>query len=163
MVANPVPFLANFFLYHSEKRWIGKIRKTDLRHARWFADVFCFIDDLAVVNESGEFERSYKDIYPPELELKKGKNTTQDESFLDLYLNIRGRQFSTRLFDKRDDHPFSIARISYLLSNILLKIFYSSFGAELLGIVRTTTISSAFKASLNLLINRIVKQSDKSK
>ena len=58
--------------------------RTDLRRARRFTYVFCFIDDLAVGNDVGEFKRSYEDIYPATLELKKENNTTQEGSFLDL-------------------------------------------------------------------------------
>ena len=36
--------------------------RTDLRRARRFTYVFCFIDDLAVRNDGGEFKRSYEDI-----------------------------------------------------------------------------------------------------
>ena len=49
------------------------------------------------------------------------------------------------------------------LSNILLKNFYSSFGAEILGISRTATITALFKALSNLLINRFMKHGGKSK
>ena len=51
----------------------------------------------------------------------------------------------------------------YLSSNIPSKMFYSSFGAEKLRIARTTTTSHAFKVSLKLLINRLIKQVHKFK
>ena len=61
-----------------------------------------------------------------------------------------------------DDFPFLIVRIAYLSSNILLKIFYSSLGVEILQIAGTTTTSDAFKTSSKLLINRLIKQVGKS-
>lgn len=63
----------------------------------------CFTDDLAVLNNSSEFETSYKDMYPSELELKKESNATQEGSFLDIYLKVSARQLSTKLLDKRDN------------------------------------------------------------
>ena len=46
------------------------------------------------MSNGDEFDSSYKDIYPPELELKKQNNTTPGGSFLDLYLKVNGRLFS---------------------------------------------------------------------
>ena len=39
--------------------------------ARNFENVFRYIHDLLAINDNGEFERSYRNIYPPELALKK--------------------------------------------------------------------------------------------
>ena len=39
--------------------------------ARGFGNIFRFIDDLTAVNNCGKFERSFHNIYPPELELKR--------------------------------------------------------------------------------------------
>ena len=69
---NQLVFFADLFLYnYKNRRQIRKIHKTDLRSARWFANVFRFIDDLAVFNGGVEFERNYNDIYPLELELER--------------------------------------------------------------------------------------------
>ena len=38
---------------------------------RKFKNTFRFIDDLIMVNDSGEFEKLFKEIYPPMLTLKK--------------------------------------------------------------------------------------------
>ena len=54
-------------------------------------------------------------------------------------------------------------RMPYLLGSIPLKIFYSSFGAEILGIARKTNTSDASKASFKLLISRLKKQDSKPK
>ena len=70
---DPSPFLTTYLFII---RWINKIKGTDLSFARQFANVFHFIDYLAVFSDGGEFERSYKDLYPPELEIKKKSNPT---------------------------------------------------------------------------------------
>ena len=63
MGSDPAPFFANLFLFHYESKWIKKMKES--------ANMFRFIDDLTALNDGGEFERSFKEIYPPELVLKK--------------------------------------------------------------------------------------------
>lgn len=48
-----------------------KLKKSDIRCTRDLLIFFWFIDDLATINNGGEFERSYREIYAPEFELKK--------------------------------------------------------------------------------------------
>lgn len=42
-----------------------------IRTKRKFANTFRFIDDLAVLNDGGEFERNFRKTFPRELELEK--------------------------------------------------------------------------------------------
>ena len=102
--------------------------------------LFRFIDEFAAVNNDCKFEGSYKEIYPPELELKKENSGVTEGSFLDHVIKIEGNRFSINLFDKRDAFPFSIVRMPSLCSNILSKVFYATNGSEILRIVGVTTI-----------------------
>lgn len=52
-------------------KWIRKIKKTDIRRARRFSNTFRFVNDLKVLSDDGDFERSFKKINSPELELQK--------------------------------------------------------------------------------------------
>ena len=52
-----------------------------------------FLDDFTVLNDGSEFERSFKKIYPPELELKKKNDIKTKGSFLDLGIKIRDNRF----------------------------------------------------------------------
>lgn len=56
-----------------------------------------FIDDLTTLNDSGEFERSFKEIYPPELVLNKENLSNNERSFLDLLIKVENNQFSMQL------------------------------------------------------------------
>ena len=56
-----------------------------------------FIDDLTTLNDSGEFERSFKEIYPPELALNKENLSNNERSFLDLLIKVENNQFSMQL------------------------------------------------------------------
>ena len=44
-----------------------------------------------------------------------------------------------QLYDKRDDFPFSLARMPHIASNIPSKMFYPAFGSEIFQAVCTTS------------------------
>ena len=53
-----------FFL---EDNFMKSLKFSNIARARRFSYIYRFIDDLNSINDYGEFERCYKDIYPPEL------------------------------------------------------------------------------------------------
>ena len=65
--------------------------KSNLKKARKFVSTFCFEYDLCVINdkvrEKSEFEKILKEIYSPELVLKKENTSFLRASFLDLEIN----------------------------------------------------------------------------
>ena len=60
-----------------------KNKKNDIQRARRFANNFRLIDDLTVLNDGGEFE-IFKEICPPQLELKKENDINTECSFSDI-------------------------------------------------------------------------------
>ena len=158
MGSDPEPFMANLFLYYFEDKWMRKTKRKDLILARQFGNVFRFIDDLAAINDGGEFENVFQDIYPPELELKQENHNNTEASFLDLDIKIENNKFVLGLYDKRDYFPFSIVRMPFLCSNMPSKIFYSSLGAEILRIGRTTNNVKMFEPSSKKVTARMRKQ-----
>ena len=158
MGSDPAPFFANLFLYFYESKWINKIKKESLYRARRFTNTFRFIDDLDAMNDCGEFEKCFKDIYPQELELKKENNGNKQATFLDLDISVNDNKFEIKLFDKRDAFPFSIVRMPFYSSNIPSSIFYASIGAETLRICRATTNIDHFTSSVKIFIARMMKQ-----
>ena len=103
MRSDSAPLIVNLFLCYYESKCIRKIKKVELNRAREFAR---FIHDLTALNDGAKFHRSYKEIYPPELELKTEIIGKAGESFLDLYTNIEGNIFSMKLFGKIDAFTF---------------------------------------------------------
>ena len=95
-------FFANLFLYYYESRWMNELKKKDLIRARKLCYIFRFIDDLNAINDAGEFEKHFQDMYPEELELGKENSSNLEASFLDLDLKIKDGRFQVGLFDKRD-------------------------------------------------------------
>lgn len=63
------------------------------KKARRFANTFRSIDDLTVLNSGGKLERSFRKIYPSELQLKKKSDINIGTSFLDLRIKVRDNRF----------------------------------------------------------------------
>ena len=117
MGSDPAPFMANLFLYYFESNWINNLKKESLQRARRFLHTFRFIDDLLTINDHGEFSNSFEEIYPPELQLNLEHSGNQ-VSFLDLQITKENSNLNTKLFDQRDEFPFSIVRLPFYSSNI---------------------------------------------
>ena len=95
---DPAPFWANLYLSNHECKFMKKLIKNNIARAKKFHGTFRFIDDLCALNNGGEFEKSYKEIYPKELDLKlefSGNHGT----FLDLDLKINNGKIISTLFD----------------------------------------------------------------
>ena len=158
MGSDPAPYFANLFLYRYESRWLTKMKKENNVLARKFGRVFRYIDDLLAINDGGEFERHYSEIYPSELELKKENVVNTETNFLELNIQLENRLFNTKLYDKRDAFGFSISRLPYKESNIPQQMFYASASAETLRICRATSNLDDATVSAKALISRMIKQ-----
>ena len=160
MGSDPAPFMANLFLYYYENKWVRNLKKENLMKARKFSHTFRFIDDLIAINDNDQFLHSFKEIYPEELQLNL-ENSGEHVTFLDLDLTKNDRQLDMKLFDKRDDFPFSIVRLPFASSNIPTSMFYSSVGAEILRIGRVSSSVENFVSSSRILSKRVLIQDAK--
>ena len=113
---------------------------------------------MSALNDNSGFERCYKEIYPPELELKKENVDIHNASFLDLDISIADNKFVPKLYDKCDAFPFSIVRMLFFSSNIPSRIFYAALGGELLRIAHCTTDETTFLNNSIKLIDRMSLQ-----
>ena len=157
MGINPAPFWANLYLHKYELNYIkGKIKK-DKKQAYLFNNNKRFIDDMICINDMGEFEKEFKNIYPESLVLNC-EHSGMEATFLDLHIEIEQNTFSYKLFDKRDSYAFKIVRMPYISSNIPNRIFYATFTSELLRIARTSSKEKDFTDKSNLLIRRMRAQ-----
>ena len=158
MGIDPAPFWANLFLYTFEKEYMTNlIEKVKARH---FHGTKRFIDDLCALNDGDEFGKSYREIYPEELELKV-EHHGHHASFLSLDINIIDDRFVYKLYDKRDAFPFFIVRMPHLQSNIPKNIFYSALIGEILRIARSTMLLEDFIPKAKDLIDRMISQGAK--
>ena len=157
MGIDPAPFWANLFLSSYESDFMNSLIREDKVKALHYHGSFRFIDDKCCINGSGEFGKSFTNIYPPSLELKREHNGSH-ATFLDLEINIVDDIFVYKLYDKRDDFPFFIIRMPYLCSDSPSYIFYGTFLSEFLRISRCTLLFDDFVSKASALFNRMVTQ-----
>ena len=81
-----------------------------------------------------------------------------EATFYDLEVNVSDRMFDYKLYDKRDAFNFSIVRFPYKESNIPIKMFHSTIGAEILRICRASSSYTSFIQSSFPFISRMMKQ-----
>ena len=86
--------------------------KQDRQLAKRFSNLFRYIDDLLTLNNP-TFKEAIRNIYPPQLELKRTTETESRLSYLDIELTIVDRKFTTAVFDKRDRFDFHIVNFPY--------------------------------------------------
>ena len=160
MGIDPAPFWANLFLYVYECNYMSNLVQTDRSKSRLFFLIRRFIDDLCAINDDGEFGRVFREIYPPELELKL-EHSGQMATFLNLHIQIMDGKFVYKLFDKRNDFPFSIVRMPHRESNIPESIFYSALAGEFLRISRSSMLQDDLVSSSRELVSRMKRKEEK--
>ena len=146
MGSDPAPFFAKLFLYYYESRWTNELKKKDLIRARKLCNIFRFIDDLNAINDAGEFEKHFQDIYPEELELGKENSSNIEASFFRFGHKGQGLKV-----------PSGPLRMPYRSSNIPSNMFYSSIGAETLRIARASNNPDCSSLSIKPLVIRMIK------
>ena len=157
MGIDPAPFWANLYLYKYESDFISDLIKNDKVKAYRYKHSVRFIDDECNLNDGGEFNRSYQDIYPQVLQLKC-EHTGSHANFLDLDITIVDGVFEYKLYDKRDDYPFFIIRMPDLRGNIPSYIFYGSILSEVVRIARCTLKYIDFVPKISDLFSRMKNQ-----
>ena len=157
MGIDPAPFWANLHLYSYECSFITGLMSSDKGRAMKFRYATRFIDDECNLNDDGEFGRSFRQIYPNNLELKCEHEGTH-ATFLQLDITIRDGIAIYKLFDKRDNFPFFIVRMPDLGGNIPSHVFYGSVMSEFLRIARSTLLYSDFLPVARSLFMRMLNQ-----
>ena len=160
MGIDPAPFWANLYLYWYENKFMTKTIKENKFRAMRYHGSSRFIDDMCCINDSNDFEKSFKQIYPPSMELKI-EHHGQHATFLDLEIDIRQGIFVYKLYDKRDAFPFFIVRMPDLTGNIPSSMFYGSILSEFLRIARTTLYINEFSHRASELVSRMCNQGGK--
>ena len=133
----------------------NELKKNDLIKARKLCNIFRFIDDLNSINDGGEFESNYSNIYPEELQLGEGNTDKHEASFLDLNIKIKDGKFHFGFFGKTDLFHFSNIRMPDKSSNVPSRIVYSAIGGESLRRVRANNNPASFSTAIKSPIGGI--------
>ena len=162
MGIDPAPFWANIYLYSYESKYMTDLTKNNSSKenkilAKKFHATSRFIDDLLALNDGGEFGKVHKKIYSKEMHLKK-EHSGKHATYMELDISIVNKIFVYKLFDKRDDFPFSIVKMPYLSSNIPYNIFYNTISSEILRIARCSLFYSDFLDKARTLCDRMKRQ-----
>ena len=136
MATDCASLLANLScFYFYEYRYIMR-NKNNIYMARRFINTMRYIDDLLVMNLIRQF-RTY--LHPFELQLQKAPIHTPTKT----YHGTMEHNYSTTLYDKRDDYCFDIVNFPYMSSNISSK---PACGVCVSQLVRIGRICSSYGA-----------------
>ena len=70
MASNPTSCFKSFCLFSCRKMSKENNKRLKTERKKRFANTFRYTDDLEMLSDDGEFERSLRETYHPELELK---------------------------------------------------------------------------------------------
>ncbi len=159
MGTNCAPLLADLFLYSYESEFLDQLIRNKKRYlASKFNLTFRYIDDLISFNNP-KFGYYLKDIYPKELEIKPTSVSKHQSHYLDLTFTRDSENIlSTKLYDKRDDFPFTIVNFPFLSSNIPSSPAYGVYISQLIRYTRCCSHYDDFNARHKTLIARLVSQ-----
>lgn len=122
-----------------------------IRRIRRLANTFRFIDELTVLNDSGEFERSFREI-PSGLKLKEDNDVDIIGSFLDLAIKKIDNKFFVSLY--ANEMIFLFLLLECLIYEIIFLLTYFTLFLEE-KLARTTSSSNEFTTSSRALLNHL--------
>ena len=157
MGTNFVSLLSDLFYTHVG--WISSkklVKEKKIHEARAFNFTYMYINDVLSSNNS-IFPEFLPLIYPPELEVKEATATASSVSFLDIYPEFDDSgEFSTKIYDKRDDFNFKIINFSNMCSNIPASPAYGVYISPLIRYARASSNYSDFMKRHLYLRNRLL-------
>jgi hypothetical protein len=131
------PMMADLTLTVMEHRYMitaNSRRQSELKH------VWRYIDDILAINCS-DFEHIAKEIYPPEMILKRADNPRKSMvPFLDLHINRQSID-NIDLYDKTRDFNFDVVKFTNITANIPPNTIYDVFHSQLVRISRIIKIT----------------------
>ena len=119
------PDLANLFLFAFENKYIIGLINVKSDDIKWLKFIYRYIDDLMVLNDNGNFDSAYTEIYPQTLDLKYKARSRTSATFLDMDISINNSILNKKLFDRKMSLTFiSLPNIS---SKIPITQAYSTY------------------------------------
>ena len=150
------PLLAELFLFTYEHDFMLRLRR-EPHKACQFSSTARYIDDLIALNNP-DFAEHIRDIYPPELELKRTNGSSDAAPYLDLDIAVVEGKFIMKVYDKRDAFNFDIVNFPHLSSNIPRKPAYGVYISQLLRLAKACDHYEDFLERHRTLSTRLLKQ-----
>ena len=159
----PAPQMANGTLQKEEYSFQEHMTRTNYSVAKSLNHTFRYIDDITPLNDKGNFEKYFTQIYPPELELNRENVGFKSATVLEMDVNVVDNKFLVGVYDKRDSFNFEVFRYPSFESNIPNRIVYNVFLGQLVRFSRVCNFEEGFVTATKLLVSRMVKKGAKEK
>ena len=154
------PDLANRFLFVFEYKYVMGLINSGSSDTKLFRFVYRYIDDLLILNDNGNFDQIFSDIYPNVLELKSTGLSTSHATYLDMDISIKpnDKTFNCTLFDKRNDFKFDVISLPNLKSNIPINQAYGTFYSQIIRMFRANNDAILFIENVKILLRKLRNQ-----
>lgn len=100
---------------------------------------------MKVLNDGGEFKKSFREIYPSEFKLQKENDINTEGSFLYLGTKIRDNRYSISLM--KSETIFFFPLLERLIYAAMFLLRYFTLNLEQKFISRTTSTYNEFRTS----------------
>ena len=158
MGTNCAPLIADLFLFCYERDFMKTLQtnnKFDIIDI--FNNTSCYLDDILNINNP-LFDSFIADIYPKELKLNKSNNNDNETAFLDLYLQIKNKHISTKIYDKRDDFNFEIINYPQLDGDVPQLPSYGVYISQLVRFSRACSFVEDFHQRNRDITSKLLNQ-----
>ena len=160
MGIDPAPQMANLYLHYYEADFMEHLSVEHYSQARKFNHTRRFIDDLNTFNNEGllgKFNSEGK-IYPGEMILNKENEGNQKGTFLELDMEIKGKEVEVKLYDKREAFGFEIVNFPHMDSNIPRSMAYGVFSSQMIRFARVCLLKDDFLYRLKSLVSKLMRK-----
>ena len=158
MGVDPAPQMANLYLYYYEAAYMETLAKQDYGKAMKFNNTSRFIDDLGTLNNDGILASEKERIYPVELVLNEENQDDNHATFLDIQVDIEGKKFKTKTYDKREDYKFEIVNYPDLSGNIPHGAAYGVYTSQIIRYGRVCSRTEDFIVRVKLLTKKLIRK-----
>ena len=117
-----------------------------------------FIDDLGTLNNDGILASEKERIYPVELVLNEENQDDNHATFLDIQVDIEGKKFKTKTYDKREDYKFEIVNYPDLSGNIPHGTAYGVYTSQIIRYGRVCSRTKNFIVRVKLLTKKLIRK-----
>ena len=160
MGIDPAPQMANLYLHYYEANFMEHLAAEHYSQAKKFNYTRRFIDDLNTFNNDGLLEKFNAEgkIYPIEMVLNKENVGNKKGNFLELDMEIKGKQVEVKLFDKREAFGFEIVNYPHMDSNMPRSMAYGVFSSQMIRFARVCQLKDDFLFRMRSLICKLLRK-----